>query len=352
MPTVGGAIARGQETCARVRDAAPPKSNSASATESTAKRSPHGCARVLAAGTSSSFVHEPVEERTADFRFVRTSASRAMDSSSRARMRSRAAIWRVAVEDVLETATAIVAYGSRGEERVVVKIDRQQRDESRSAAVLRGFRGNGTVRILDHAEDALLLERITPGESLTTKAATGHDDDATGILADVIGRMSADGYSGVPTVEEWGNSFERYRAGDDHSLPHSLVEEACNVYGGLCASQHRRRLLHGDLHHGNVLFDSQRGWLAIDPKGVLGELEYEIGAALRNPIECPEVFLDRRRIRARIDDFADRLQLDRDRIVGWAFAQAILSAVWLIEDGFAVERDHPWLELARRIRQA
>jgi len=265
-------------------------------------------------------------------------------------MNHRAATWRVAVEDVVETATAIIAFGSRGDERVVVKVDRQQRDESRSAAVLRAFCGSGTVRILDYAEDALLLERVTPGDSLIAMAATGHDDDANEVLAGVIGRMSGRGYSSVPTVEEWGSSFERYIAAEDHSLPRPLVEEARKLYEGLCASQQRRRLLHGDLHHGNVLLDSERGWLAIDPKGVLGELEYEIGAALRNPIEYPEVFLDARRIHARIDYFADRLQLDPDRIVGWAFAQAVLSTVWLIEDGFAVDRDHPWLELARRIR--
>jgi streptomycin 6-kinase len=273
-----------------------------------------------------------------------------MDSSSRARVRDRAAAWRVAVEHVLETATAIIAFGSRDQDRVVIKLDRQERDESRSAAVLGAFGGNGTARILDHAADALLLERITPGESLVAMAAGGHDDDATDVLADVIGRMSGHEISGVPTVEKWGSSFERYRLGDDHSIPHPLVDDARKVYEELCASQQRRRLLHGDLHHGNVLLDSERGWLAIDPKGVVGELEYEIGAALRNPIEYPDVFLDTRRIHARIDCFADRLQLDADRIAGWAFAQAVLSTVWLIEDGFAVDRDHPWLELARRIQ--
>jgi len=265
-------------------------------------------------------------------------------------MTDRAAAWRVAVEHVLETATAIIAFGSRDQERVVIKVDRQQRAESRSAAVLRAFGGSGTARILEHAEDALLLERITPGDSLVRMAASGHDDDAAEALADVIARMFAREYSGVPTVEEWGSSFERYRASDDHSIPHPLVDEARKVYEGLCASQQRRRLLHGDLHHGNVLLDSERGWLAIDPKGVVGELEYEIGAALRNPIEHADVFLDARRIHARIDCFTDRLQLNPDRVAGWAFAQAVLAAVWLIEDGFAFDRDHPWLELARRIR--
>ena len=61
------------------------------------------------------------------------------------------------------------------------------------------------------------------------------------------------------------------------------VERAQRLYVGLCASQTSTRLLHGDLHHYNILRDGDRGWVAIDPKGVVGEVEYEIGAALRNP---------------------------------------------------------------------
>jgi streptomycin 6-kinase len=258
--------------------------------------------------------------------------------------------WRVAVEHMMETDTAVIAFGRRNDQPVVIKVAKQEEDESRSAAVLRAFGGKGVVRILDDFEGALLLERITPGDSLVAMATGGHDDGATEVLAEVIDRMSPDDVSAVPTVEEWGRNFERHLAGDQQYVPPVLVEEARTVFQGLCASQCRRRLLHGDLHHGNVLRDFERGWVAIDPKGVVGELEYEIGAALRNPIEQPEVFLQAQRIHARISYFADRLELDADRIRAWAFAQAVLSAVWLIEDGFAIAHDHPWLDLARRIR--
>lgn len=274
-----------------------------------------------------------------------------MDSHFRARMKDLAIHWHVAVERMMETDTAVVAFGRRDDQPVVIKVARQQEDESRSVGVLRAFGGKGVVRILDGREGALLLERVTPGDSLIAMATSGHDDDATEVLAEVIDRMSPDDHSGVPTVAEWGRSLERYLTGDQQYVPRAVVEEAHQVYGRLCASQRRRRLLHGDLHHGNVLLGSERGWLAIDPKGVVGELEYEIGAALRNPIEHPEVFLQPQRIHARVQRFADRLRLDADRIRAWAFAQAVLSAVWLIEDGFAVDRDHPWLELALTIRQ-
>lgn len=273
-----------------------------------------------------------------------------MNSHPWARTKELAIRWHVAVAQMTETETAVMAFGQRHDQPVVIKVAKHEEDESQSAAVLRAFGGKGVVRILDDLEGALLLERITPGDSLIAMATSGHDDDATEVLAEVIDRMSPDEDFAAPTVAEWGRSLGRYLAGDQQDVPRALVEEARKAYEGLYASQRRGRLLHGDLHHGNVLRDSERGWLAIDPKGVVGELEYEIGAALRNPIEQPEVFLQPQRIHARIDRFADRLQLDADRIRAWAFAQAVLSAVWLIEDGFAVRHDHPWLELARSIR--
>jgi streptomycin 6-kinase len=90
------------------------------------------------------------------------------------------------------------------------------------------------------------------------------------------------------------------------------------MFAELAASQGPRCLLHGDLHQTNILWDEQRGWLAIDPKGVIGEPAYEFGAALRNP----DVGLADRRIHI----IAERTGLDRERVAGWAYAQAVLSA--------------------------
>jgi streptomycin 6-kinase len=92
----------------------------------------------------------------------------------------------------------------------------------------------------------------------------------------------------------------------------SLVEAAHGVYDRLAATQRHERLLHGDLHHGNVVFDRERGWLVIDPKGVVAELEFELGAALRNPWDRPALFTDPGVIRRRARTLADGLRLDLD----------------------------------------
>ena len=177
------------------------------------------------------------------------------------------------------------------------------------------------------------------------------DDEVTSILADVIGRMSpGPPPSATPTIESWGKGFERYLAKGTSDIPKSLVEAAHKTYLQLCASQATPRLLHGDLHHHNVLLDSHRGWLAIDPKGVVGEPAYEIGAALRNPYRQPEVFATPVTIRTRVDRFARVLRLDTTRILAWAFAQAVLATIWELEDDGALDAGTGWIALADTIR--
>jgi streptomycin 6-kinase len=127
------------------------------------------------------------------------------------------------------------------------------------------------------------------------------------------------------------------------------VSTAARLYFDLCASQDDVKLLHGDLHHENVLFDDRRGWLAIDPKGVRGELEYEIGAAMRNPGDHSDRFAQPEVIQRRVDRFARTLDVDPVRVLRWAFAQAVLAAIWEIEDGMAIEPDNRWLAFARAL---
>jgi streptomycin 6-kinase len=93
-------------------------------------------------------------------------------------------------------------------------------------------------------------------------------------------------------------------------------------------------LLHGDLHHCNILAARRRPWLAIDPKGLAGEPAYEAGALLRNP--DPRRYLDPKVQRRRVDVLHEELALEKDRILGWGVAQAVLAAWWSIEDSGTV----------------
>jgi len=275
------------------------------------------------------------------------------------RVEERVRDWGVVVQDTLETQTSFIAFGKRGDQPVVLKVIRQPGDEWRCGEVSAAFGGSGMARVYEYIEGAALLERLNPGAQLASIALDGRDEEATEILADVIDRMSRpresldessrEASKAFVSARDWGKGFQRYLASGDHQIPTRLVEQARQLYFDLCASQRGVRLLHGDLQHYNVLFDSDRGWLAIDPKGVIGEVEYEIGASLRNPYEKPELFASPQTVEKRLRCFEAKLKLNSDRALAWGFAQAVLSAIWSVEDGFAVDAGNPSLRLADAI---
>jgi streptomycin 6-kinase len=248
-------------------------------------------------------------------------------------MQELAQHWKVVLTGpVIESPTGRVAFGRRGSTDVVLKVPKPDDDEANSLAALLHFDGHGAVSVLDHLSGAMLMERVTPGHPLTELAVAGRDDEATAALCDVVASLHRRDLTAAisaqfPSVEDWGSELAPCRSGIA-AISAGLIERAISVFAELAGSQGPRRLLHGDLHHHNILYDDRYGWLAIDPKGVIGESAYEIGAALRNPTEDPAMFAVRSIIERRIAIVRERLGLDPDRVLRWAFAQGVLSAVW------------------------
>jgi len=263
----------------------------------------------------------------------------------------RAAEWNVTVVEIRETEGSLLGFGLSNGRRVVLKVSSLS-DEMNSGTVLEAFQGAGTVRVHKSDHGAVLLERLDPATELVELVRSGRDDEATHILANTIGLMANhEPPPGCPTLFDWVRGFDRYLS--EHSggpISLQLVREAESVYRNLALSQRQTMLLHGDLHHYNVLFDSTRGWISIDPKGVVGELEYELGAIIRNPVELPDFYISRAVIERRLMQLTEALGLDYDRALRWTFAQAVLSAIWEVEDGVTVTSDHPSLCLAELTR--
>jgi streptomycin 6-kinase len=235
---------------------------------------------------------------------------------------------------------------------VVLKLGVPGAELAREAQCLIAFGGRGAVRLLesDLKLGALLLDRITPGWDIRSL------DDAQAISAtsDVLKRLHrpAPDASVFPTVQDWGKGFRRLRdkyGGQTGPIPGAIFARAEATFSDLANSMYRPVLLHGDLHHENILASDRDGWLAIDPQGVIGEPAYEVGAFLRNPMPS---LLDRPNLEGalacRIQLFSETLGLDPIRLRGWGFAQAVLAAVWSIEDHeFGWEQ---WLAVANALQ--
>ncbi|MCB0216593.1 MAG: phosphotransferase [Chloroflexi bacterium] len=257
--------------------------------------------------------------------------------------------WRIAVGAPLPDLTYHLVMEATLEDgrSAILKLGPPDRERSTEILALEAYAGRGAARLLaaDAERGALLLERLQPGDPLiTTIGPTGSGDDlATMRAAALMPRLwqAAVGSRDLPSMGDWGRGFQRLRrrfAGGCGPLPGDLVDRAERRFAELLASAAPPRLLHGDLHHGNILRDGD-GWRAIDPKGLLGEAAFEVGALLRNPwpalLDWPDPTAHLAR-RATI--LAESLGLDRRRILGWGMAQAVLAACWSIEDAAPARR--------------
>jgi streptomycin 6-kinase len=220
---------------------------------------------------------------------------------------------------------------------VVLKIGVVNKELLTEIAALHHYNGHGIARLLssDAARGVLLLERLQPGTPLISEP---DDERATAVAAQVMQQLwsPVSSENSFPTVADWAQGLGRLRqefdGGTGPFMP-KLLEAAESLFADLLPSQAEPVLLHGDLHHWNILQATRAPWLALDPKGVIGEPAYEVGAWLRNPIDRLADWPNLKRIQARrIDQFVEILDLDRQRLIGWGIAQAVLSAWWSYED--------------------
>jgi streptomycin 6-kinase len=206
---------------------------------------------------------------------------------------------------------------------------------NKEAEALRLFAGRGAARLLELDRGAMLLERLEPGIPLTTVL---NDEEATSIAAGVLRQLwrPVPRNHPFPTVSDWARGFDRLRQrfdGGSGPMPAALVEEAEGLFAELLASQDEPAVLHGDLHHDNVLAARREPWLAIDPKGVVGEPAYDTAALLHNPVKVLATPRPGKVMERRIALLSEELGLDRERVRGWGLAQAVLAAYWGLEDG-------------------
>ncbi|TYK46021.1 aminoglycoside phosphotransferase family protein [Actinomadura decatromicini] len=208
------------------------------------------------------------------------------------------------------------------------------------AAALGIFGGRGAVRLLAHDAErgALLLERATPG-TLARDLVPHRDEEATAAVVEVIRRLhrKPPPDCALPDLAETeGASFAGHldRFHGDDPLPRHLVERAAGLLAELSADG-ERVVLHGDLHHDNVLRAEREPWLAIDPHGYVGDPGYDTGALLYNPDPGDRGAEKLRLLPARIEQLADGLGMPRERVEAWGFVVSVLSEVWTTEDGGA-----------------
>ena len=198
--------------------------------------------------------------------------------------------------------------------------------------------GDGSARVLAHEGNGLLLERAQGDVSLAEMVWDGRDDEARRIMCSVAARLHAPRNDPPPrslvSLMRWFAELEPAA-----SRYGGILSQAAEAARGLLEESRDVVVLHGDIHHGNILDFGSRGWLAIDPKHLVGERGFDFVNILRNP--DAQIALAPGRFSRQATVVAEAARLDRVRLLQWTLAFAGLSAAWILADG-----DTPELDLA------
>ena len=195
----------------------------------------------------------------------------------------------------------------------VLKVPFPHAEEAGAWETVRAFSGHGGVQLIrsDPSSGALLMPRLRPGTMLGMSSLDNLEQ--VDVCAELMVRLR-----GSPVVD--GIPLVRWFRELDEMVDSGLVRRARRIYGELIAHPTASVLLHGDLHHYNILRDGE-AWVAIDPKGLIGDPCVDVSGFMRNNVgPVPTAAF----MRARLERFAERLGDPISRLWGWAFVQTVL----------------------------
>ena len=237
----------------------------------------------------------------------------------------------------------------------VLKVGFDGDEESRHEALaLQHWGGRGAVRLLraDPGRRALLLERLRRED-----LADHWDVTACEIVGALYGRLHRPAMPQLRTVTSYVDRWLDALAaeGPELPLPRRMVAQALSLGRDLVADPASTgRLVHGDLHYGNVLTrppEAEHGedggdghggedtWVAIDPKPMSGDPHYEPAPMLWNRWDDVLASHDvRGTVRQRFHTLVDTAGLDEHRARDWVVVRSVLNAHWSLQAARGAER--------------
>jgi streptomycin 6-kinase len=224
--------------------------------------------------------------------------------------------WSLELEEPCEYANVSLALPAGD---TMLKISFPHWESEHEAAALAHWDGHGAVRLLAHDADrnAMLLERCVPGTSLLELPERDGYRHAAEVKRKLAERHAPPGHAFTPIAEtaaRWARELPERWETAGRPFERELLDAAVSALVELPPTQGELVVCHQDFHRGNVLAAQREPWLAIDPKPVVAEREFDTAALIRD---------GEGDLRWRLDFLASELELDRERMRRWAVAHTV-----------------------------
>lgn len=213
-----------------------------------------------------------------------------------------------------------VLKGEQGAKPIILKLSLDCDALAKEVAALSAFAGHGAVPVIYHNQGVLLLERAISGVSL--KQMNLPHEQKLEIICDIMSKLHQAKLPvnhNFPSIKDWLQPIY-----SNWDVPGEYLERARSILSAYDQNIGKPVLLHGDLHHDNIL-QSGKSWVVIDPKGVIGEAVNEIWPFIID-VEADTAYV------------SSKLGLDLAYVRNWYFVQVLLAAIWNLEDGLAPDK--------------
>ncbi|MCP3029212.1 aminoglycoside phosphotransferase family protein [Halobacillus sp. A5] len=247
--------------------------------------------------------------------------------------------WALTVHDPFPLSYNYVAPAtSKKGAKVVLKLSLPEEGFEREA--LLALNPAGRVKVIDEDKEKgiLLLEKVEPGmplselkddEAATLTAARLHKQLVTAVRPD----------SPLPTIKGRENQLRDILMNNSAGLgpiSNQTLSRALALFTYLNQTSKTQAVLHGDFHHYNILKQGENEWTAIDPKGLIGEIEYDLIQFLLNRWPAER---QRDCINERIKIFVQELNLNKERLLLWGYCHTVLAASWTVNQHGGYDED-------------
>ncbi|MEU4419623.1 aminoglycoside phosphotransferase family protein [Actinoplanes sp. NPDC024001] len=252
-------------------------------------------------------------------------------------VRRLAGRWGLSIDDAapLHGAVSLVVLVHRGTRPLVLRVAWPDGTNAQEALALRAWRGRGVVELVDADPEsgALLLERLDHTRTLHSLPVW----EAAEIAGALIRTLAVEPPDGLVTLREVADGIHdglgrRQRALGD-PVPPAWVERAVHCAREL-RSAGEQRMIHADLHYGNVLAGTRETWLAVDPRPLRGAPEYAVPELIWNRADQLRSASDVRRL---LEVIVRAGRLDAEIAVGWVVTRCVDYWLWGVQRGLTID---------------
>lgn len=235
----------------------------------------------------------------------------------------------LALEQSIITHSSLLQRVLYNQQQAIIKVPLDPQEKLASELMLVLQDKGLAVKVYEHHQGTLLMQYIAPTTTpLHQMALDPKNILPTKIICELAQRISKTPYTKklkLTLLKDYFNSLTKH-----DNIAHPILQEGATLATKLLMSQKPPVVLHGDLHHRNILLKQDKTTFFIDPKALYGEEIFDYLPLLFNPTK--EIATDKERFKFHIEYISSFVNYPKKTIYQWAFVYACLSASWYIED--------------------